>query len=109
MPSMPEELSKDNTLVIIGDEDVVAGFCALGFKVYAAGELPEVERAIEEAVKSKAVACLVQDNFYNAKQEQIDKYKNLPLPIFIPFSKSARTDLLDDIVKNIRIRATGAF
>lgn len=106
---MPEVLSLDNPLVIIGDEDVVLGFVALGFKVYAVKEPQEFNLALDEVVRQKVGVCLVQDNIYNLAQDQINSYRNLALPIFIPFTKSAKTALLDNIVKDIRLRATGTF
>lgn len=98
---MPEE----NNLVILGDEDVVLGFRALGFKIYTA----EFEKALDEIVEAKTGICLVQDNIYKQQEEKINSLRRLALPIFIPFTKDSRLDLLDSIVKDIRIRATGAF
>jgi vacuolar-type H+-ATPase subunit F/Vma7 len=106
---MPEELTRDNTFVIMGEEDLVIGFGALGFKVYALKEPGEFQDALEEVVREKAGICLVQENFYVQEQEKINSYKKLPLPIFIPFAKDVKTDLLESIVKDIRIRATGAL
>jgi vacuolar-type H+-ATPase subunit F/Vma7 len=106
---MPEELIKDNALAVMGDSDAVMGFQALGFKVYAFKEIREFASALEEIVNDKTGICLVQDGLYSALKDKINDYKNLALPIFIPFSKGAGTDLLDNIVKDIRIRATGAF
>jgi len=105
---MPD-LSKENTFLVLGEEDVVLGFSALGFKVVALKEPQELAAAIDEAVKSAAGICLVQDNFYLAQEEKINSYRKLPLPIFIPFSRDAKVDLLKNIVRDIRIRATGAF
>jgi hypothetical protein len=33
----------------------------------------------------------------------------LAFPVFIPLAKNAKTNLLDNIAKEIRLRATGAF
>ena len=105
---MPD-LSKENTFLVLGEEDLVLGFSALGFKVVALKEPQELAAAIDEAVKSGAGICLVQDNFYLAQEEKINSYRKLPLPIFIPFSRDTKVDLLKNIVRDIRIRATGAF
>ena len=106
---MPEDISLDNPLAIIGDDDVVLGFKALGFKVYAIPEAQDYKDYVHEAVKDKVGICLVQDEIYKASLELINSYKSLPLPIFIPFSKSARNDLLNIMVKDIRLKATGVF
>lgn len=106
---MPESLSQESPLAIVGDEDVVTGFSALGFKVYAIKEQPEFKPVLEKVVRQKSAVCLVQENFYLAAQDEINNYKNLPFPVFIPFSKTLKVDLLENIVKDIRLKATGAF
>lgn len=106
---MPEGLTQDNTLVIIGDKDAVLGFRALGFKVYALSEAEEFEKVLDGLVSSNAGICLVQENLYRKHLELINSYRKLTLPIFIPFAKDAKMDLLEEIVKDIRIRATGAL
>jgi hypothetical protein len=71
---------------------------------------------VEEVVHSKAVICLVQDEVYQQARLALDSYKNLPFPIFIPFSKTMSPhqkfgggDLLDIMIKGIRLKATGAW
>jgi len=105
--SMPEATSGDKPLVIIGDEDVILGFSALGFKAYALKGPQEFSLTLEEVLRGGCAICLVQDNFYAAVEVQASHFKELALPIFIPFSRQGRIDLLDDIVKDIRLRATG--
>lgn len=106
---MSEELLLENSLVIVGDEDIVLGFKAFGFRVYSLKELREFKTILEEVMKNKTAVCLIQDDIYNSAQDEINSYRSSPLPIFIPFSKSGETNLFDNIIKDIRIRATGAF
>jgi vacuolar-type H+-ATPase subunit F/Vma7 len=124
---MPEETHLDKPLGVIGDEDAVAVFKALGFKVYpvrnltsdgkiiisngvnTAKEPQEFSAILDKAVSEKVAICLVQDNLYQALESQINSYRHLALPIFIPFAKDAKMALLDNLVKNIRLRATGTF
>lgn len=107
--SMPESVSLEKPLVIIGDEDVVVGFQALGFKAYAVKEPQEFKLALDEIIKEASAVCLVQDELYRAQEDQINSYKKLPLPIFIPFAKDTKNALLESIIKDIRLRATGTF
>jgi len=104
---MPEEKYLNKTLAVVGDEDVVLGFRALGFKVYPVSEIAESKATLEKIVQEKCAVCLIQESVYLAAEEEINKYKNLPLPIFIPFSKTSQTDLLKKTVRDIRLRATG--
>ena len=106
---MPEELSKENPLAIVGEEDAVLGFTALGFKVYAVKEPRQFNSVLDEVVESKAAICLVQDNLYSLAQDQINSYKGRILPVFIPFAKNGKLGLLDNILKEIRLKANGAF
>lgn len=103
------EESLGKSLVIIGEEDAVLGFQALGFKVYALRDPADLRFTLEEAVNQKAAVCLVQDNIYKSQAGQINEYRDLALPIFIPFTKDTQNDLLNEIIKNIRMRATGTF
>lgn len=104
---MPEDLRSDNPFAIIGEEDAVLGFRALGFKIYAVEENTEFKIALEEVVNQKTPVCLVEESIYRAKKEEINNYKNLPLPIFVPFAKNAGMDLLEEIIKEIRLKAIG--
>ncbi len=104
---MRNDLSLDTPLAIIGEEDIVLGFKALGFMVYPLKDLEEAKLRLAEIVKANKGACLIQDDIYEKLKIEIDSYKREPLPIFIPFSKTAGTKILDGIIKNIRLRATG--
>jgi len=107
--SMPEAASGDKPLVIIGDEDAISGFSALGFKAYALKGPQEFSLTLEEVLRGGCAICLVQDNLYQAAKDQINNFRHLPFPIFIPFLRAQSIDLLDNLIKDIRIRATGAF
>lgn len=109
MAFMPEDSVSEKPMAIVGDEDVVSGFRALGFKTYAIKEPKETGVVLDEVVQQKCAVCLVQDNIYLEAQNQISKYKNLPLPIFIPFARKVKADLLETLIKDMRLRATGTF
>lgn len=104
---MPEEDTLPNFLAIVGNEDLVLGFRALGFKVYPAQDKEQVEAALAESAHKGCAVCLVQEELYSLAKESIDSFRDSPLPIFVPFTKDYRTELLDRIVKDIRLRATG--
>jgi len=106
---MPEETLLDKGLVVIGDEDAILGFKALGFKVYSLKERGEFDAVLAEVVDKKDAVCLVQEDIYLAAKDQINNYRDLPIPIFIPFAKNAGMSLLERMVKDIRLRATGTF
>lgn len=106
---MLKETSLEKPFAIIAEEDVACGFKVLGFKTYAVGQPQECRVILEEIVKEGYAICLVQDNVYQSLEEEISVYKHLALPVFIPFVKNLKTDLLDNLVRDIRLRATGTF
>lgn len=109
MPSMPEDLSLDAPLAVIGEEDRVVGFKALGFKVYTVSESRPFRTLLDEVVNNKIGICLVEDDIYKTAEGELSLYKSLPLPVFIPFSKTGDTKSLNTIIKDIRLRATGTI
>jgi vacuolar-type H+-ATPase subunit F/Vma7 len=106
MPPTPENSSR-TPLVIFGAEDMILGFKALGFHVVAVKDAVELKAVLPNAVEGGAIVCLVEENLYKGALPDIGRYKNLPYPIFIPFARDGKTDLLDKLVKDIRLKATG--
>jgi len=106
---MPESALGHQPLVIIGKKDSVSGFSALGFKVYAVEQALQFKELLGEIVGNKPSICLVEEDVYRNAQEEIRAYKNLPLPIFLPFSSRGSSRALNDLVKDIRLRATGTI
>ena len=106
MPPTPENISR-TPLVIFGAEDVILGFKALGFHTYPVKDAMELKAALPAAEEGGAIVCLVEESLYQDVLPDISRYKNLPYPIFIPFSRDGKTDLLDKLVKEIRLKATG--
>jgi vacuolar-type H+-ATPase subunit F/Vma7 len=104
---MADKVFLENPLAIIADSDLACGFTALGFKPYILGKGNTFEQLIADIIKQNIAVCLVEAGPYHANKAILDNYKNLALPIFIPFSKNAETDLLDKILKDIKLRATG--
>jgi vacuolar-type H+-ATPase subunit F/Vma7 len=106
MPYTPETRPLQ-PLVIFGAEDVILGFKALGFHAYPVNDAAQFKAVLPAAVAGGAVVCLVEESLYQGSLPDIGRYKNMPWPIFIPFARDAKTDLLDKLVKEIRSKATG--
>jgi len=106
---MPDkETILDKPFVIVGDEDRIAGFRALGFKACGVKSPEGAKEILTGIAKDGAVAvCLVQDDIYKALGAEIDHYRRAPLPVFIPFSKDKTTEVMDGLIKEIRLKATG--
>ena len=106
MPSTPETKPLQ-PLAIFGSEAVILGFKALGFHIYPVNDATEFKAVLPAAVEQGAVVCLVEESLYQGSLFEIGRYRNLPWPIFIPFARDGKTDLLDKLVKEIRLKATG--
>jgi vacuolar-type H+-ATPase subunit F/Vma7 len=107
MTFTPEHKNKQ-PLVIFGAEDVILGFRALGFRICPVKDAVEFNAILPEIIAQGAVVCLVEDNLYRAAASEIAMYRNLYVPIFLPFSRESQSDSLDSLTKEIRLRATGA-
>lgn len=106
---MPEEKILNNPISIIGDETIAESFKALGFKAYPVKDADSLRQAVKDVTAGEAAICLLQDNFYSLVKDEIAGYNKTALSIFIPFSKGTDTALLDNMLKDIRLRATGAL
>jgi vacuolar-type H+-ATPase subunit F/Vma7 len=105
---MPEEIF-NHKIAVAAEEDLAMGFAALGFSIYPLKAPEDFKSIVDKLIKENIAICLVQDDAYNANIEKINSYRQLSLPIFVPFSKDADKILLDDILKDIRLKATGAL
>ena len=72
-------------ICIIGDRDSVIGFMALGFSVYEAEDSERAGRILSELVANGNNAVIfIVENYAIELEEQIAKYKDLPLPAIVP-------------------------
>ena len=104
---MPKELEK--SLAIVGNDDIIMGFRALGFMVYPVKEPLGFRAALADIMQKKVAVCLVEESLYQANVAEINKVRNVPLPVFMPFSKNNQTHILDTIVSAVKLRATGTL
>ena len=97
----------ENSLAILGHPDIILGFKALGFAMYPSQEPEDLPQLLDQIISDKVAICLVEEEIFVLARDKIDSYRHLPLPIFIPFAKDKRTEVLDSITREIRLRATG--
>ncbi len=72
-------------ICIIGDRDSVIGFMALGFSVYEAEDVQTASRVLREvASDGKNAVIFIVENYAIALEEEIAKYKDMPLPAIVP-------------------------
>ncbi|MCM8780569.1 MAG: V-type ATP synthase subunit F [Candidatus Omnitrophica bacterium] len=105
---MPEEALLENPIAVIGDEDLVLGLKVLGFKIYPVCGPQDYNTVFAKLLNDKVAICLMEDKVYQVLTDKINSSGGQNLPIIIPFSKSGKTELLETILKNVRLRAQGA-
>ena len=94
---------------IIGDRDSVLGFMALGYSVFEVQNSEDAAAKLHELVRSEKYAVLfVVEDIAIAIQEDIEKYKDKPLPAItvIPGSRGSTGYGMENI-KNAALRAVG--
>lgn len=97
-------------LAILGREEDVSGFRALGFSVYSlSGAESGLAALLGDIAASGAAVCLVEEGIFRSAPAEFDKYRNDPLPVFLPFSAAGGEGVLEEMIKEIRLKATGAL
>ena len=95
---------------IIGDRDSVLGFMALGFSVHEADDAETASCLLRELVKSGEYAVIfLVENYAKLMEEEIAKYKNMPLPAItvVPGSNGSEGYGMNNIKSAVE-RAVGA-
>ncbi|MFA5319711.1 MAG: V-type ATP synthase subunit F [Candidatus Omnitrophota bacterium] len=105
-------MSEDNTqkpLAILGREGNISGFRAFGFQVYPLPDISGLAVLLESIAASGAAVCLVEEEIFRGARQEFEKYRKDPLPVFLPFSASGGEGVLEEMIKEIRLKATGAL
>lgn len=72
-------------ICIIGDRDSVIGFMALGFSVYEAEDVQVASDVLKKVASDENNAVIfIVENYAIALEEEIAKYKDMPLPAIVP-------------------------
>ena len=97
-------------VAIIGDRDSVLGFMALGFSVYEANDATEAEAILHRIARSDTYAVIFVIERYAALiREEIDAYKDLPLPAVISIpGREGSTGYGMNSIRSAVERAVGA-
>ncbi len=105
---MPEDKER-KPLAVLGMDSDVSGFRAFGFAVYSLSGITGLPGMLEEIAASGAAVCLVEEGIFRAATAEFDKYRKEPLPVFLPFSAAGGEGVLEQMIKEIRLKATGAL
>lgn len=95
---------------IIGDRDTVLGFMALGFSVSDVSGAEEAAKTLHTLVRSNEYAVIfVTENYAEQIREDIDQYKDMPLPAIISIpGEGGSTGYGMNLIRSAVERAVGA-
>lgn len=103
---MFEERSK---VAVIGNEDLVFAFRALGIKVYSPRNLGEAREILERLEQENIALCFLHQSLFESLQEEREALGKKLLPVVVGFS-DYRTiqDHLESLIREMAVKATGS-
>ncbi len=104
---MPDKIIENHNFAIIGREEAVISFKAIGFDTYPIINDKSVRDAIKEIVSKAIKICLVEESFFVDNKDLFIDFKEKTFPIFVPFSVKESKGSMEELVKEIRLKATG--
>jgi V/A-type H+-transporting ATPase subunit F len=79
------EAKKNNAkIAVIGDQESIMIFKALGFTIVYAQDQDTIQKAIRDLAKEHYAAIYITEQAALLAQETIDSYKTMPFPAIIP-------------------------
>ncbi len=97
-------------IAVIGNSDAVLGFMALGFVVEAVSNVEEASNVLHTLARSGSYAVIfVTENFASQIEEDINRYKDMPLPAIISIpGQGGSSGYGMNAIRNAVERAVGA-
>ena len=78
-------------IAIIGSDDGVILFNAVGIKTYIVNSLSEAEKKVAQLANEKCKIIYLAEDIYEEIPETIEKYQYTPFPIIIPLPTKPTT------------------
>lgn len=102
-------MSRFDRMAIIGDADLIFGFRALGVRTFSPRNADEAKKILAGIVKENYSLCLVHQAWLDVLKEEREEIGRRFCPVILGFSDyRASTDLLERMVKEAAIKATGS-
>lgn len=94
---------------VIGDKDSVLGFMAVGFKVFAADDVPQAAKLLKQLAGEDYAVIYITENLAFRMEDEIARYKDKPIPavIVIPGKDGTTGYGMTNLKKSVE-RAVGA-
>lgn len=96
-------------IAVMGDQESIMGFMALGFAVFAVSSKEEAEKTLTKLAKEDYAVIYMTESVMQQIQEAVDLYKDVTIPAVIPIpGKEGPLGLGMRNVKRSVERAVGA-
>ena len=96
-------------VAVIGKDDLVFAFKALGIKTYSPRNLDEARDILNGLEKENIALCFMHQSFFEPLQEERETLGKKIVPVVVGFSDYRKiTDHLENMMKEMAVKATGS-
>lgn len=96
-------------VAVVGESDFVFGFKALGFKVFTPKDIEEARKVLETVKKENFALCFLHQSLLEPLKEERKALGKKFCPVVVGFRDYREiTDQLENIMKEIAVKATGS-
>ncbi|MFQ6108671.1 MAG: V-type ATP synthase subunit F [Candidatus Aminicenantales bacterium] len=96
-------------VAIVGEEDLVLGFRALGMKVFSPRNLGEARQAFKRIEKEGFAVCFVHEVLLESLEMERKELSQKYCPVVVGYSDYRKiTDYLERMMRKMAIKATGS-
>ena len=96
-------------VAIIGEEDLVLAFRALGIKVFSPRDSEEARQILKKVEKQGYAVCFLHEVFFESLEDERAAMSQKYYPVVVGYSDYRKiTDYLEKVMKEMAVRATGS-
>lgn len=100
---------EQKNVAVIGEQDMVFAFRALGFKTYSPRHLDEAREILNGLEKDNIALCFLHQSYFLPLQEEREALGKEFVPVVVGFSDYSKiTDHLENMMKEMAVKATGS-
>lgn len=96
-------------IAVIGDDDVIFAFKALGFKTYSPENVEEARRMLAALEEEDVALCFLHEKYFEPLREERKALEKKLCPVVVVYSDfKTVTDYLGNMIREMAIKATGS-
>lgn len=103
------DAGKKTGIAVVGAEDLVYGFRALGFDVFSPGDEDEAREVLKTIGRGDYALCLLHQSLFEPLKEERAALAGRFLPAVVGFSDfRSAVAMLDAMLREMAVKATGS-